>query len=367
MMKCFYKLLIAVLLVNAISGCGRKTTDTSVIKEKEVKQINQKVEKALTVEEKIALTESVLEPLPSKEEAEAMEEVCDSKTTLNVPTDAEKVDGLYFIVDCYNDQVIYSDNLDTPLPEWHVMCNEISRGHTIASDGTVYLIDDTENNRVLVYQKEYGKFIHTQTINNVGKRPHYVRYDDKTNAFYVLSSMTGEIFVLRSTPAESAEGDIIRQEISVSDIITIEVLTNTYCRSFSIAGDKIWFPASNGLIVEATFPECVPVKMYQAPSAVAGLAQIYPIGSYFYLTVSTNAEGSQDNATLIRTKNLEALQRGQYEDMYDTLEPDKTSVGTPYHISSFDNHYYMVEHRHGHGLFQFNVEDDQMVEIQILQ
>ena len=127
------------------------------------------------------------------------------------------------------------------------------------------------------------------------------------------------------------------------------------------------FPASNGLIVEATFPECVPMKTYQAPGEVAGLAQIYPIGDYYYLTVSTDEEGSQDNATLIRTKNLEALQNGQYEDLYDTLEPDRSSAGTPYHISAFDNHYYIVEHRHAHGLFQFNVEDDQMVDIQIVQ
>lgn len=365
MKRCFYKLLVLVLLVSVSSGCSRKSNDVSVINETEATETSQ-VE-TLTVEEKIALTESEMEPALSKEKVEAMEDVYNSKTTLNVPTDAEKIDGLYFIVDCYNNQVIYSDKLDTPLPEWHVMCSEISQGHTVASDGAVYLIDDTENNRILVYQKEYGKFIHTQTINNVGQRPHYVRYDDKTKAFYVLSSMTGEIFVLQSAPEDSAEDGISRKEVSISDIKTIEALTNSYCRSFFIAGDTILFPASNGLIVEATFPECVPVKTYQVPSEVAGLAQIYPIGAYYYLTVSTNAEGNQDNATLIRTKNLEALQNGQYEDLYDTLEPDRPSIGTPYHISAFDNHYYIVEHRHGHGLFQFNVEDNQMVDIQILQ
>lgn len=331
--------------------------------ETEAEETSQAEEKTLTVEEKIAITESKAEPLVSKEEVETMDVLCNSNTTLNVPTDVEKIAGLYFIVDCYHNQVIYSEALDTPLIEWSVMCNKISEGHTIASDGTVYLIDDTENNRILIYQKEYYKFVHTQTINNVGQRPHYVRYDHQTQAFYVLSSMTGDIYILQTKDYLQTN----RKEVYISDIKTIDMLTNTYCRSFSIMKDRILFPASNGLIVEATFPECVPIKTYQAPGEVAGLVQIYPIGDYFYLTVSTNAEGNQDYATLIRTKNLEALQDGQYEDLYNTVEPDRISVGTPYHISTFDDHYYLAEHRHAHGLFQFDVEDNQMVNIQILQ
>lgn len=48
--------------------------------------------------------------------------------------------------------------------EWDVMTDEISQGHTIASDGEVYLADDTENHRILVFEKEDGKFLHTQTF-----------------------------------------------------------------------------------------------------------------------------------------------------------------------------------------------------------
>ncbi len=70
---------------------------------------------------------------------------------LSVPTWLTKVDDTYFLVDCYHNQVIYHDNLSDPLWQWSVMTDDINRGHTLASDGLVYLIDDTENNRILIF------------------------------------------------------------------------------------------------------------------------------------------------------------------------------------------------------------------------
>ena len=63
---------------------------------------------------------------------------------LSVPTYITKLQDTYFLVDCYHDEIIYSDSLDRELNEWEVMTDEINRGHTIASDGVVYLTDDTE-------------------------------------------------------------------------------------------------------------------------------------------------------------------------------------------------------------------------------
>ena len=96
---------------------------------------------------------------------------------LSVPTYITKLQDTYFLVDCYHDEIIYSDSLDRELNEWEVMTDEINRGHTIASDGEVYLTDDTENNRILVFEKEDGRFIHTQTFSDIGIRPHYIVYD----------------------------------------------------------------------------------------------------------------------------------------------------------------------------------------------
>ena len=102
---------------------------------------------------------------------------------LSVPTYITKVDNLYFIVDCYHDQIIYHDNLTDPLSQWQVMTDQISKGHTLASDGLIYLADDTENNRILIFEKKDGVFYHTQTFEEIGNRPHYIIYDDNTQTF----------------------------------------------------------------------------------------------------------------------------------------------------------------------------------------
>lgn len=93
------------------------------------------------------------EPTDESSLAAAMQEEVrlNSYSNLSVPTYLTKIADTYFIVDCYHDQVIYHDNLTEPLCQWSVMTDEIDKGHTLASDGIVYLIDDTENNRILVF------------------------------------------------------------------------------------------------------------------------------------------------------------------------------------------------------------------------
>ncbi|MDD2970920.1 MAG: hypothetical protein PHE02_02160 [Lachnospiraceae bacterium] len=326
-----------------------------------VNETQQIVESRPTIQEEIDAVESEMQERKSVEEIREMEVVKNSYSTLNVPTDVEKIEDIYFIVDCYNNQVIYSADLTAPLTEWNVMCDIMNKGHTIASDGTSYLIDDTENNRVLVYEKREGKFELIQILNHVGERPHYVRYDQGTDAFYVLSSMTGKIYVLKEKENES---DI--PEMYVEDIQRFDQISNTYCRSFTIDGDRILLPASNGLIIEASFPAFQEIATYQAPNEIAGLAQIYEADQQYYLTVSTNGEGNQDYATLVCTDSLQDLSEGKYSDLYDTLEPDRPGTGTPYNISSFGGQYYLMEHRHGHGLFQFDIEDQRIQNVEII-
>lgn len=103
---------------------------------------------------------------------------------LSVPTWLTKIEDTYFLVDCYHNQVIYNDNLSEPLSEWKVMTDDIDKGHTLASDGSVYLVDDTERHRILIFEKENEVFVHTQTFNGIGNRPHYIIYDAPTDTFY---------------------------------------------------------------------------------------------------------------------------------------------------------------------------------------
>ena len=274
--------------------------------------------------------------------------------TLSVPTYITKIGDTYFIVDCYNNQIIYNDNLSDPLYEWQVMINNLSQPHTMAGDGFVYVIDDTENNRILIMEKGVNEnghpvFIPTQEFTDVGNRPHYIIYDEATKTFYVWSSQSGEMYLLRR-PSDSTT-------MYLTEIRSIPALSNVYVRSFTIVDDTIYFVAGIGSssIIEADLATFEVKKEYPVPDEIAGMIQITPIDDYYYITVSTDASGNQDYATIIRTKSLKDLQKGEYEDIYENF----VGGGTPYYITKIDDTFYLTEHRlPGHSIWSFQVVDN---------
>lgn len=269
---------------------------------------------------------------------------------LSVPTYITKVQDTYFIVDCYHDQVIYHDSLADPLTDWHVLTGEIAKGHTIASDGLVYLVDDTEGNLILVFEKKEGVFYHTQTLDEVGNRPHYIVYDAPTDTFYVWSSMNGEMYLCRHDPGSP--------QMYLTQVRTVDALRDTYVRSFTIDGDDIYFVSGipgTPAVLQADLSTFAVQKTYPVPDELAGMIQITFAEKNCYITVSTDITGSQDFATIIRAKNLKDLARGKYEDIYENF----IGGGTPYYITQIDNSYYLTEHRiPGHAVWKFDISKD---------
>ena len=277
--------------------------------------------------------------------------------TLSVPTYLTKVKDTYFIVDCYNNQVIYHTNLTEPLYEWRIMTNDLSLPHTLASDGEVYLIDDTEQNRILVMEEsenENGQpiFIPTQEFTQIGDRPHYILYHEETDTFYAWSSESGEMFLFRH-PADDTT-------MYLTEVRSIPSLMGIYVRSFTIMDDRIYFVSGNSSIIEADLATFEIKKEYPVPDALYGMIQLTRIQDYFYITISTDITGNQDYATMIRTKNLEDLQTGNYEDVYHNF----IGGGTPYYITQIDDTYYLTEHRlPGHSIWSFHVEDNEITDV----
>ncbi|MGN1180873.1 MAG: hypothetical protein ACI4SD_06610 [Suilimivivens sp.] len=279
--------------------------------------------------------------------------------TLSVPTYITKVEDTYFIVDCYHNQIIYHDNLIDPLYLWQVMTTDVSLPHTLASDGFVYVIDDTENNRVLVMEKgvnENGQpvFLPTQEFTGIGNRPHYIIYDEATKTFYVWSSQNGEMYLFRR-PADSTT-------LYLTEIRSIPSLADVYVRSFTIVEDRIYFVAGIGSssIIEADLDTFKIKKEYPVPDEIAGMVQLIPIEDYYYITVSTDSSGNQDFATMIRVKNLKDLETGNYEDVYSNF----IGGGTPYYITNFDDTFYLTEHRlPGHSIWSFKVTDNTIIDV----
>ncbi len=277
--------------------------------------------------------------------------------TLSVPTYITKVEDTYFIVDCYNNQVIYHDNLTDPLYEWEVMTNDISMGHTLASDGTVYLIDDTERNRILIMEKiknDNGQsvFAPTQEFLNIGDRPHYIIYDETTDTFYAWSSESGEMYLFRHAAEDT--------RMYLTEVRSIPSLNGVYVRSFTIIGDRIYFVSGNSSIIEADLDSFKIKKEYPVPPEMAGMIQLTKIQDYFYLTISTDITGNQDYATMIRTKSLKDLSLGSYEDIYSNF----IGGGTPYYITQIDGTFYLTEHRlPGHSIWSFQVEENEITNV----
>lgn len=275
---------------------------------------------------------------------------------LSVPTYITKVDDTYFIVDCYHDQVIYHDNLTDPLSQWQVMTNEISKGHTIASDGLVYLVDDTENNRILVFEKKEGVFYHTQTFTKIGSRPHYIIYDDNTQTFYALSSMSGEMYLFRHDPDDS--------RMHLTKVHQIEQLAGTYVRSFTISGNDIYFVSGilgSPAILQADLDTFAIQETYPVPDTMAGMIQLTIAEKGYFITISTDINGNQDYATMIRTDDLSDLIEGKYDDVYQHF----IGGGTPYYVTSIDNDYYLTEHRiPGHSIWKFKITDGSISDVE---
>lgn len=279
---------------------------------------------------------------------------------LSVPTYLTKVEDTYFIVDCYHNQIIYHDNLTDPLTDWQVLTSEIDKGHTLASDGLVYLADDTEGNRILVFEKKEGVFYHTQTLDMVGNRPHYIVYDAPTDTFYVWSSMSGEMFLCRHDPGDSHM--YLTKHISVHPLSE----RDAYVRSFTIDGDDIYFVSGipgSPAILRADFRTFAigADDIYPVPDEIAGMVQLTIAEGNYYITVSTDLAGSQDAATIIRVKNLNDLADGKYEDIYQNF----IGGGTPYYITQIDNSYYLTEHRiPGHAIWKFDITKDGVTDVE---
>lgn len=278
--------------------------------------------------------------------------VKNTQTALSVPTQITKIGPDYFLVDCYHNQILTSTTTDVPVSEWYVMTDQINRGHTIAGDGVVYLADDTENNRVLIFEKREGSFFLTQTFDDIGNRPHYVVYEEASARFYVLSSMTGEVYIFRRMDDGPA--------VVLEKILSIPELNNIYVRSFTIDGDDIYLVSGNRSILRVRKRDLKILEAWPVPDDIAGMIQLTRIQDYFYITVSTDLYGSQDYATMLRVKDLSELDGGGREDIYSSF----VGGGTPYYISAFDGHYYLTEHRvPGHSVWQFDVEDNELTNI----
>lgn len=277
--------------------------------------------------------------------------------TLNVATYLTKIGDTYFLSDCYHNQILFHDNVKDAITEWKILTNDVHYAHTIAGDGTVLLIDDTENNRILVFEKTGEGYVQRQTFDNVGMRPHFVQYDEKRQTFYAWSSITGEMYYFKRNASTN--------EVFIEKILKIEELFGVYVRSFTIMEDDIYFISghNNEKIIRANADTLEILETYSVPPEIAGMVQLIKIQDYYYITVSTDNQENQDYATILRTKDLHSLADGEYEDIYAKFG---IGSGTPYYITKIDGRYYMAHHRTSENIVAFDVVNNEIKNVEVV-
>ncbi|GAV12381.1 ATP-binding cassette domain-containing protein [Paenibacillus sp. NAIST15-1] len=280
-------------------------------------------------------------------------EMLEWKKTLYTPTTIEKLGEEYFIVDCWHHRVIYNNNLVDPIEKWSTLSDNIGDPHSIASDGTVYLIEDTENNEVKVFRREGNNFRLTQIIERIGQRPNRIVYDSNKKLFYGISAMSQQIFVLRH------DGD----EVVTEKVIRLGYLMeNSYIRSISLIDEELYFVSGPGKIIVANYLNSSfdKIREYDVPFELRGMNDITKIGSYYYITVYQDG-ANKIAPRLVRTRDLKGLINSNYEDVYDTLQIQ----GVPYNFSHFDGRTFVTEIDSCSVIKSFRIEEDEIKDIQI--
>ena len=298
------------------------------------------------------LTALVLLPVLCSQPALQVSAASNGYSYLLMPTQITKINNTYYIVDSNHNQIIYSDDLSRELRDWNVMTRTLKEPQALCSDGDIYMVTDTENDRILTFAKGYDSFRLLQTFENVGVRPHYVSYDPVDKLFYAWSSMTGEMYIYQRI------GDSL--SLQLLEIKAIPELAHCYVRSFTIAGDVILFPAvelSSIMMVDKSTFEVL--QTYPVSPDIAGMVQISIVDGYFFLTVSTNLQYDLSASTVLRARTLEDFTTGSFENLYHLFGNN----GTPYFISYFDGSYYMIHENASPNIYRFHATDGRIYDI----
>ena len=257
---------------------------------------------------------------------------------LLLPTNIEKIGDQYFIVDCYNNRVIYSEKIDTPLAKWDRLGADIpmSWPHSIASDGHFYLVDDTYQNRLLIFKREGTAYTFHKAFSDISKTPHRVIYDDATNAFYLLGAWSQTITKLVSR----------NDDVEIEYTKKMDFLKGKYSRSIHIIDGLMYFISGPGKINAVRYKDdsYEVVRSSVVPDGFESMNDIARVGDYFYLTATRKK--------MLKCKSLD--DHSSCEDVYDSLG----IKGNPYYFSYFDDAFYLTEISSGDGIIKFDHDND---------
>jgi len=277
------------------------------------------------------------------------------KSRLYTPTVIEQYGKHTFIVDCWHHRLLYTTDINAPIEHWRTLTDRVGTPHSIASDGTFFLTEDSVKSKILVFQRKRNSYVQIQEITDVGSRPHRIIYDSETECFYGIAAISGELYVLQN------RGD----KIEKTSLQQIEVLKSCYTRSLRIIDRKLFVVSGPGKILKIDLQKLKDGDLlieseFNVPFELWTMNDIIHVGSYFYISSYQNRNG-EIAPRLIRVNRLEDLECHDYEDIYEEMG----LKGVPYYFSFIGDRIYMTEIDSYSRILSFRVEGDQIVDIQI--
>ncbi|HEY4145158.1 hypothetical protein [Pinirhizobacter sp.] len=252
---------------------------------------------------------------------------------MNAPTTITKLGGTYFMVDCWHARVMFTDDLYKPVATWKTLDNALRGPHSIATDGYLYVVENTEAGGIRTYKSDgAGGFTAVATINGLGSRTHRVHYDAASASFYVLGGTSQNI--CRFTRS----GDVLTLQSNVA----LPFLGGQYSRGFRIYDGKMYFVSEPGKLFEVAFDGVSTYTLlntWTLPAAFSSPNDVFrDSAGRWYLTGT--------NQAMIRFASLADLAAGVYVDMMATFK----LAGTPYYLVEFDGALWIPEIIQRNGL-----------------
>lgn len=261
---------------------------------------------------------------------------------LYTPTYLTQLGDTWFIVVCWHHRILFHDGPepDADLSNWRTMDEELAGPHSIAWDGELYVVDDTGRHSLKTFRRtEDGSgFERVQSIDGLGQRTHRVHYCEDTEAFYVLSSNSQDLY------------KFVREgwELKLEYHRPLAFLEGVYTRSFTLHEGHMYFTAGPG-VIKARYQDdsYEVVARYPVPRQLAGMNDVFPASDgWWYVTATPQA--------IVRTRDLASLADGDFEDLQQPLG----FRGTPYYLFEHEGRLWVPQITQHSGIVSFRLEPE---------
>lgn len=266
---------------------------------------------------------------------------------LFAPTLLDKIGDTYFLVDCWHHRVLWSRILDGDVARWHTLDDSLAGPHSIASDGEIYVVEDTGRDGLRVYRREGEGFKRTQDISGMPQRPHRIRYDPQGKAFYVVAANSQDIYKLVRGP--NGLKQVYKKHL--------DFLGGLYTRSMTLADGAMYFVSGPGFIHKTAYRDgsFKVLAKYRLPDGMASMNDLFRTDDgWWYVTAS--------ELKAARARSLEDLDAGRFEDVHAQIGLQ----GTPYYMSKIDGRYYVPLINERNGILSFVHEGGKIADVQVL-